>query len=149
MKLLLWNTKGRGSKVKSPINKKEITFTCCQGPVLLKDWCSHIKSAPWKVLPKLYECQLYRFCFFSLLCITFRTCSVALSEIWYWDLCLFVGLVILKILKFVFGIDVCMLLYFFGILSVVHMHNSCPRLLCGHPDWLPPLHSLYLNHSCN
>lgn len=48
MKLLLWNTKGLGSKVKSPINKEEITFTCRQGPVLLKDWWSHIKSATSK-----------------------------------------------------------------------------------------------------
>lgn len=95
MKLLLWNTKGLGSKVKSPINKEEITFTCCQGPAPLKDWCSHIKSAPWKVLLKLYECQLYRY-FFSLLCFTFRACSMVLSKYWHWDFVLFVGLVIFK-----------------------------------------------------
>lgn len=85
MKPLLWNTKGLGSKVKSPINKEEITFTCCQGPALQKDWCSHIKSAPWKVLLKLHECQLYR-CFFSLLCFIFRACSALLLRYWYWDL---------------------------------------------------------------
>lgn len=89
MKVPLWNTKGPRSKVKSPINKEEITFTCCQGPALQKDWCSHIKSAPWKVLLKLYECQLYRWFFtLPLLCFTLRACSVVLSGYWYWDFCL-------------------------------------------------------------
>lgn len=89
MKVPLWNTKGLRSKVKSPINKEEITFTCCQGPVPQKDWCSHIKSAPWKVLLKLYECQLYRWFFtLSLLCFTLRACSMVLSGYWYWNFCL-------------------------------------------------------------
>lgn len=85
MKPLLWNTKGLRSKVKSPINKEEITFTCCQGPVLQKDWCSHIKSAPWKVLLKQHECQLYRWFFFSIM-FHFRACSAVLLRYWYWDL---------------------------------------------------------------
>lgn len=84
MKPLLWNTKGLRSKVKSPINKEEITFTCCQGPVLQKDWCSHIKSAPWKVLLKQHECQLYRWFFFSIM-FHFRACSAVLLRYWYWD----------------------------------------------------------------
>lgn len=49
---ILRNSNSPRTKVKSPINKEEITFTWCQGLALLQDWCSHIKSAPWKVLPQ-------------------------------------------------------------------------------------------------
>lgn len=96
MKLLLWNTKGPGSKVKSPINKEEITFSCCQGPVLLKDWCSHIKSAPWKVLPKPHRCQLYM-SFFSLsIMFHFQGMSSGIFTTWKLGFSLVFGQDILK-----------------------------------------------------
>lgn len=84
MKLLLWNTKGPGSKVKSPINKEEITFTCCQGLVLQKDWCSHIKSALWKVLLKLYECQLYRWFFSFSIMFHFQSMFSGIIKVLIW-----------------------------------------------------------------
>lgn len=95
MKLLLWNTKGLGSKVKSPINKEEITFTCRQGPVLLQDWWSHIKWAtskgPSKTVQVPTVLQMFLF-FFSIM--SFLGHVQSYYKIFDIGIFLFVGLVI-------------------------------------------------------
>lgn len=69
----MWNyyygiPKALGPKWKVPLIKKRLLSFAVKAFCLLKDWCSHIKSAPWKVLPKLANCIGY----FSLLSIMFH-----------------------------------------------------------------------------
>lgn len=102
------------AKVKSLINKEEITFTCCQGPALLQDWCSHIKSAGRKVSPKLWVRRLHRCCFFLFVFFgvlyvqAMFSCIIQDLILGFFFVCSFGNT-----LKCVFVFNVCMFLFFF------------------------------------
>lgn len=66
----VWNyyygiPKAPGLAWKGPLIKKRLLSHAVKATVPLKDWYSHIKSAPWTVLAKLYERQMYGYFFFS------------------------------------------------------------------------------------